>query len=63
MVGRGTFGKVYLVKNKDSNDYYAMKSVRKDIVIKHESIKSLQVEKLILNQVNHPFIIGMDYVF
>lgn len=63
IIGRGTFGKVYLVKIKNSNKYYAMKCIRKDVVIKHESIDSLQVEKLILNQVNHPFIIGMDYVF
>ena len=40
-----------------------MKVIRKDVVIQHESVESLQVEKLILNQVNHPFIIGMDYVF
>ena len=63
IIGRGTFGKVYLVKPKNSDKYYAMKCIRKDVVIKHESIDSLQVEKLILNQVNHPFIIGMDYVF
>jgi len=63
IIGRGTFGKVYLVKNKLSEKYYAMKCIRKDVVIQHESVESLQVEKLILNQVNHPFIIGMDYVF
>lgn len=40
-----------------------MKCIRKDIVIEHESVESLEVEKLILLQVNHPFIIGMDYVF
>lgn len=63
IIGRGTFGKVYLVKNKRDSIYYAMKCIRKDVVIQHESVESLQVEKLILNQVNHPFIIGMDYVF
>jgi len=40
-----------------------MKSIRKDIVIEHESVESLKVENLILKQVNHPFVIGMDYVF
>lgn len=40
-----------------------MKCIRKDVVIEHESVESLAVEKLILLQVNHPFIIGMDYVF
>lgn len=63
IIGRGTFGKVYLVNNKQNDRHYAMKCIRKDVVIQHESVESLQVEKLILNQVNHPFIIGMDYVF
>lgn len=63
LVGRGTFGKVYLIRLRAENEYYAMKSVRKDVVIKHESVESLTVEKLILNQVNHPFIIGMELVF
>jgi serine/threonine protein kinase len=62
-IGRGTFGKVFLVKCKHNEKLYAMKVIRKDIVIQHDSIDSLQVEKLILLQVNHPFIIGMDYVF
>ena len=63
IVGRGTFGKVYLVHCKANGNYYAMKCIRKDVVIKHESVESLAVEKMILNQVNHPFIISMDYVF
>ena len=40
-----------------------MKSIRKDTVIKYESIESLEVEKMILLKVKHPFIISMDYVF
>ena len=47
-VGRGTFGKVYLVKNVHTNKYFAMKSIRKDVVMQHESLESLKVEKLIL---------------
>ena len=41
IIGRGTFGKVYLVKNKLSDKYYAMKCIRKDVVIQHESVESL----------------------
>jgi len=40
-----------------------MKVIRKDVVVQHESLESLEVEKLILSQVNHPFIIGLNYVF
>jgi len=40
-----------------------MKSIRKDIVLAHDSVENLENEKMILLQVNHPFIISMDYVF
>jgi serum/glucocorticoid-regulated kinase 2 len=40
-----------------------MKSIRKDIVIEHDSLENVHLEKQILNQVNHPFIISMDFVF
>ena len=63
IIGHGTFGKVYLVRQKKKKTLHAMKCIRKDVVIEHESVQSLAVEKLILLQVNHPFIIGMDYVF
>jgi serine/threonine protein kinase len=63
LIGRGTFGKVYLVKCEKSGKLFAMKSIRKDIVIEHDSLASLKVEKLILLQVRHPFIISMDHVF
>ena len=63
IIGKGTFGKVYLVENMTNGKRYAMKSIRKDIVIEHDSIENLHLEKLILLQVNHPFIISMQYVF
>ena len=41
IIGRGTFGKVYLVCCKPTGKSYAMKCIRKDVVIKHESVESL----------------------
>ena len=63
MFGRGTFGKVYLVQNQLNNKTYAMKSIRKDVILEHDSLESLKVEKLILLQVKHPFVISMEAVF
>jgi len=63
LIGRGTFGKVFLVQNQLTKNFFAMKSIRKDIVIDHDSLESLKVEKLILLQVRHPFIISMNQVF
>ena len=52
-----------LIKNKKTKKYYAMKSIRKDVVVELDSIKNIHIEKRILLQVNHPFIISMDYIF
>lgn len=49
IIGKGTFGKVYLVQNKHTEQLYAMKSIRKDIVIEHDSLENLHLEKQILN--------------
>jgi len=63
IVGKGTFGKVFQVIHTRTKKVYAMKCIRKDVVIKNESMDSLKLEKEILYEVNHPFIVGMDYVF
>lgn len=52
-----------MVQNQKTSDYFAMKSIRKDVVLEHDSLESLKVEKLILLQVKHPFIISMECVF
>lgn len=36
MIGKGTFGKVYLVQNQLDKEIYAMKCIRKDIIIDNE---------------------------
>jgi len=34
VIGRGSFGKVYLVKRNGTESYYAMKKLRKEVVAK-----------------------------
>ena len=34
VIGRGSFGKVYLVRKKDTGMYYAMKTLKKDMILK-----------------------------
>ena len=34
VIGRGSFGKVYLVKKSGTESFYAMKKLRKDVVAK-----------------------------
>lgn len=54
---------VFLVQNKITEKLYAMKSIRKDIVIEHEAIDNLRLEKIILTRISHPFIVSMEYMF
>jgi len=62
-IGSGAFGKVYLVRNKKDKKIYAMKAIRKDIILDAEMVESTQMEKQILEEGNHPFLVGAEYVF
>lgn len=48
VIGKGNFGKVYLVYLPSRNMFYAMKSIRKDIVLDSDSLENIKLEKLIL---------------
>lgn len=63
VIGKGTFGKVYLVEKKDDKQIYAMKSIRKDVMIENDQIESAKMEKQILLNNEHPFLVKMSYVF
>lgn len=63
MIGRGSFGKVFLVQKISDDKVYAMKSLRKDVMLDYEQIESTLLEKKILLEANHPFLVGMQYVF
>jgi hypothetical protein len=36
VIGRGSFGKVFLVEKKNSSEVFAMKSLRKDVIIDYD---------------------------
>ena len=36
VIGRGSFGKVFLVQKKNTGEVYAMKSLRKDVIIEYD---------------------------
>lgn len=41
MIGRGTFGKVYLVEQAGTGSVFAMKCIRKDIIIENEQMDNI----------------------
>jgi serine/threonine protein kinase len=48
VIGRGSFGKVFLVQKIQDGKVYAMKSLRKDTIIDYEQIESTLLERDIL---------------
>jgi len=36
VIGRGSFGKVFLVQKKDTSEVFAMKSLRKDVILEYD---------------------------
>ncbi len=40
-----------------------MKTIRKDIILEQDFINNLKLEKEILYNIEHPFMVSMDYVF
>ena len=41
MIGKGTFGKVFLVEHRDTKRLYAMKCIRKDIILENEQMENI----------------------
>ena len=63
VLGRGSFGKVCLVEYKNTGELYAMKSIKKDVMIDQEQIENTLTEKKILQTINHPFICSLVFCF
>lgn len=64
LIGKGTFGKVFLVEDsRNPGKLYAMKCIRKDIILENEQMDNIQLEKDILYTIDHPFLVNMEFVF
>ncbi|KAL0225115.1 hypothetical protein RCL1_003027 [Eukaryota sp. TZLM3-RCL] len=63
VIGKGSFGKVYLVRKKDSEDIYAMKVLNKAVVIEKQQVEHTRTEREILQRIRHPFIVPLHYAF
>ena len=63
MIGKGTFGKVFLVEQEKTGKLFAMKCIRKDIILENEQMDNIQLEKDILYTIDHPFLVNMEFVF
>jgi serine/threonine protein kinase len=63
VIGKGTFGKVFLAEFSFDKKLYAIKVIRKDILIEYNQIKNTKLEKDIMFKCQHQFLVGMEYLF
>ncbi|KAK9768681.1 cytochrome c oxidase subunit 1 [Basidiobolus ranarum] len=58
-LGTGTFGRVYLTRHIGTENYYAMKVLKKEVVVRLKQIEHINSEKQILSQIHFPFIVNL----
>lgn len=62
-IGQGSYSTVYLANEKSNGKVYAIKVLDKKHIIKEKKVKYVNIEKNVLNKVNHPLIIKLYYTF
>ncbi|KAG2225126.1 hypothetical protein INT45_011809 [Circinella minor] len=62
-LGTGTFGRVYLAKQKEPSTYYAIKVLKKAEIVRLKQVEHINSERHVLSQVNFPFIVQLYCTF
>ena len=64
MIGKGSFGKVFLVEKKNTNgEQYAMKILKKTKIDSQNKYKHTLQERKILESSSSPFLVKLRYAF
>ncbi|THV05511.1 kinase-like protein [Dendrothele bispora CBS 962.96] len=64
LIGRGTFGKVFQVRKRDTKRIYAMKVLsKKEIVAKKEVAHTIGERKILQRSLECPFLVGLKFSF
>eukprot|EP00520_Triparma_pacifica_P001038 CAMPEP_0118650298 /NCGR_PEP_ID=MMETSP0785-20121206/10173_1 /TAXON_ID=91992 /ORGANISM="Bolidomonas pacifica, Strain CCMP 1866" /LENGTH=544 /DNA_ID=CAMNT_0006542665 /DNA_START=308 /DNA_END=1942 /DNA_ORIENTATION=- len=63
VIGKGSFGKVFLVREHLTGEMFALKVLRKDNIIKRNQVEHTRTERNVLGYVKHPFIVGLNMAF
>ena len=63
VLGKGSFGEVYLVEKLSRHKLYAMKVLSKGQIMSQNLVKYALTERDVLSITNHPFIVRLNYAF
>lgn len=63
LLGTGSFGEVYLVKDRRKGRLYAMKVLSKEKIMGQNLTRYAKTERDVLSYTKHPFIVGLNYAF
>lgn len=63
VLGRGSFGEVFLVRHKISQEDYAMKILQTHRVRRNNIMKYALTERNVLTYIHHPYIVSLHWAF
>lgn len=63
VLGKGTFGKVILCREKSSSQLYAIKILKKTVIIAKDEVAHTLTENRVLQNTRHPFLTQLKYSF
>jgi serine/threonine protein kinase len=64
VIGKGSFGKVLLARQKSEDVLYAVKVLNKSQIIRRNEVKHIMAERnVLIRNIRHPFLVGLHYSF
>ncbi|KAF9455908.1 AGC/NDR protein kinase [Collybia nuda] len=63
VIGKGAFGEVRLVQKSDTGKIYAMKTLKKDEMLKKDQLAHVRAERDVLAESDSPWVVQLYYSF